>query len=260
MVLAPTTAANLAAAAGVVHGFFGRAGGVSGGLYGSLNCGLGSGDARASVLENRGRVAAHLGTTGERLLTCYQVHSADAVIVDQPWTPDAQPKADALVTRTAGLALGTLAADCMPILFADAQAGVIAAAHAGWKGALGGIIEATLAAMETLGSRRGDIRAAVGPCIGPEAYEVGPEFEAAFAQADIGHRRYFHVPAGAGRAHFDLPRFVTDRLHDAGTGSVHQAWRCTYTHDAEYFSYRRATHRSEPDYGRQISAIMLTCA
>jgi polyphenol oxidase len=256
--LAPETAANLAAAVGVRHGFFGRAGGVSSGLYASLNCGLGSADVRKLVLENRSQVAAQLGTTGDRLLTCYQVHSAEAVIVDRPWAPDAQPKADALVTRTRGLALGALAADCAPVLFADTKAGVIAAAHAGWKGALGGVVESTVVAMESLGSRRADIRAALGPCIGPEAYEVGPEFETTFVTSDPSHANYFQPRGPAGRAHFDLPRFVTDRLHAAGIGSIDRAWRCTYTHNADFFSYRRTTHLGEEDYGRQISAIMLT--
>ena len=258
VVLAPKTAPTLSAIKGVAHGFFGRVGGVSSGLYSSLNCGLGSADERERVLENRERVAAHLGTSGRQLLTCYQVHSAEAVIVERPWPPDQQPRADALVTRARGLALGALAADCAPVLFADARAGVIAAAHAGWKGALGGIMEATLVAMEQLGSRRGDIHAVVGPCIGPAAYEVGPEFEAAFIAVDPGYGAYFRRQGATGRAHFDLPQFVGDRLRAAGAGSVESAWQCTYTQRETYFSFRRTTHLRESDYGRQISAIMLT--
>lgn len=256
--LSPMTASNLAAVNGVSHGFFGRAGGVSSGLYGSLNCGLGSADERDNVLANRSRVAAHLGTSASNLLTCFQIHGADAVLVECPWSPGNQPRADALVTRTPGVALGALAADCAPVLFADAKAGVIAVAHAGWKGALNGIVESTLTVMEQLGSRRGDIRAAVGPCIGPEAYEVGPEFEATFVSANLGYATYFQAGGPAGRAHFDLPRFVADRLRAAGTGSVEHAQACTYVDSDGYFSYRRATHRREADYGRQISAIMLT--
>jgi polyphenol oxidase len=258
--LTPRTASNLSGLPGIAHGFFGRTGGVSKGLYGNLNCGLGSADARAHVFENRRRVAAHLDTSGEHLLTCFQIHSADAVVIDRPWSRDGQPRADALVTRTPGLALGALAADCTPILFADAKAGVIAAAHAGWKGALGGIVEATLAAMEQLGGRRADIHAAIGPCIGPKAYEVGPEFAAVFTGANPGNGVYFQPDGAAGREHFDLPRFVADTLRAAGVGTVELAWACTYMDEANYFSYRRATHRRETDYGRQISAIVITGA
>lgn len=258
VVLAPKTAPTLNAIKGVAHGFFGRVGGVSSGLYGSLNCGLGSADERDCVYENRERVAAHLGTTGSQLLTCYQVHSAEAVIVERPWPSDQQPRADALATRAKGLALGALAADCAPVLFADSRAGVIAAAHAGWKGALSGILESTLAAMEQLGSHRSDIRAVVGPCIGPAAYEVGPEFEAALVAVNQDYADYFRRQGATGRAHFDLPQFVGDRLRAAGAGSVESAWQCTYTEKETYFSFRRTTHLRENDYGRQISAIMLT--
>ena len=253
----PILADNLAALPGIRHGFFTRAGGVSEGLYGSLNCGLGSRDAPDKVRENRARVARHLGADAARLLTCYQVHSATAITVDQPWAPDQQPRADALVTTTPGIALGALAADCTPILFADPRTRVIGAAHAGWKGALGGVIEATVAAMAGLGAERGRIAAAVGPCIGPASYEVGPEFEAVFLAADAGFARFFRRPAPNSRAHFDLPGFVAHRLAAASIGGVHMASPCTYADAGRFFSYRRTTHLREADYGRQISAIVI---
>ena len=247
----------LAEIRGLAHGFFTREGGVSGGLYASLNCGLGSKDARDLVLENRARVARRLGAEGERLLTCHQWHSADAIVVTEPWAPGALPKADAMVTRVPGIALGALAADCAPILFSDAETRVIGAAHAGWKGALGGVIEATVAAMEGIGARRGRIRAALGPCIGADAYEVGPEFEATFLASDPAHARFFSRSGPQARPYFDLPGFVLDRLARLGIETVESCHMCTYEHDAAFFSYRRTTHRKEPDYGRQISAIML---
>jgi polyphenol oxidase len=240
---------------GVWHGFFGRRGGVSTGLYGSLNCGLGSQDERTAVLENRRRVAVHLGATPERLLNCHQVHSADVIVVDAPWAPDAQPRADALVTKVPGLVLGTLAADCMPILFADPDAGVVAAAHAGWKGALAGIGKTTLAAMEQLGAKASRIRAVIGPCISQSAYEVGTEFQARFEAVDPRFGRYFQALGDNGKPHFDLPGFMLDQLQGAGVGRVHWVGVCTYAGTADYFSYRRTTHRHEPDYGRQIAAI-----
>ncbi|HRD76105.1 MAG TPA: peptidoglycan editing factor PgeF [Hyphomicrobiaceae bacterium] len=241
----------------IAHGFFTRHGGVSTGLYASLNCGLGSKDERAKVLENRGRVAEAFGASGSQLLTCHQWHSADAIVVTDPWAPDALPKADAMVTRTPGIVLGALAADCAPVLFADPVAGVVGAAHAGWKGALGGVLEATIAAMESIGARRSRIRAALGPCIGADAYEVGPEFEATFIAKEKGHQRFFRRARPDARPYFDLPGFVLDRLGDAGLDTVESAHHCTYEHDHDFFSYRRTTHRKEPDYGRQISAIML---
>ena len=258
LMLAPLQSQALARVPHAVHGFFSRAGGVSSGLYASLNCGLGSNDDRALVLENRARVARHLGSSGERLLTCHQIHSATAVFVERPWAADAQPKADALVTRTPGLVLGALAADCAPILLADHRAGVIAAAHAGWKGALNGIAEATLDAMARAGARRASIVAVIGPCIGPAAYEVGPEFEDNFLAANPANARYFRRPTPAGRPHFDLPAYVAERLRAAGAGLVEQTDTCTYADEARFFSYRRTTHRGEGDYGRQISAIVLT--
>ena len=241
----------------IKHGFFARHGGVSTGLFDSLNCGIGSSDIRQNVLENRARVAGHLGAEPGRLLTCHQLHSATAVLVEVPWAPDAQPKADALVTRTTGLALGVLAADCAPVLFADPVARVIAAAHAGWKGALSGILESTLATMELAGAHRARVVAAIGPCISQAAYEVGPEFEAAFSAVNQGYSRYFTVPTPSARAHFDLPGFIADRLKAAGIGHVDRLNQCTYSQPGRFFSYRRTTHAREADYGRQLSTVIL---
>jgi YfiH family protein len=253
----PITADCIADAKGIAHGFFTREGGVSEGIYAGLNCGAGSKDDRARVSENRARVARHLGASPAHLLTCYQVHSADALVVTEPWTFETMPRADGLVTNVPGIAVGALAADCAPVLFADPDARVVAAAHAGWKGALGGILEATVATMERLGARRSRIRAALGPCIGPEAYEVGPEFEERFLAIDPEHARFFRRPEGAERPRFDLPAFVLARLAAAGLDTVESCTACTYGNEQHLFSYRRATHRREPDYGRQISAIAL---
>ncbi|MFO1173521.1 MAG: peptidoglycan editing factor PgeF [Hyphomicrobiaceae bacterium] len=240
---------------GLAHGFFTRNGGVSSGLYGSLNCGPGSSDAPQNVQANRARVADALGAASDRLLTVWQVHSPDAVIVDGPWTGE-RPKADALVTATPGLAIGVLTADCTPILFADPQARVIGAAHAGWRGALAGVIERTVEAMAQLGARRERIAATIGPTIGPESYEIGPEFEREFTAAGAGHAAFFHTTA-SGRRHFDLPRFCRARLEALGIGRVEDLELDTYAGESRFFSYRRTTHRREADYGRQISAIVL---
>jgi YfiH family protein len=255
--LEPIETAALAAIPGLAHGFFTRAGGVSTGLYGSLNCGIGSKDERSHVLENRARVARRLGTEPGQLLTCHQIHSATALLVTEPWPVEGQPKADGLVTKTPGLALAALAADCAPILFADPEARVIGTAHAGWKGALIGIAEATLATMETAGARRERTVAVVGPCISQAAYEVGPEFETAFTADHPDYACYFKVPPNGRGAHFDLPRFLADRLAAAGVGTVAVSGACTYGEPNRFFSYRRTTHAREADYGRQISAIML---
>lgn len=254
----PITADCLAEINGLAHGFYTREGGVSDGLYGSLNCGLGSKDERARVVENRARVARHLGTSEPHLLTCYQVHSADAVVVTEPWTPSAMPKADGLVTKVPGIALGALAADCAPVLFADPEARVIGAAHAGWKGALGGVLESTIATMTRIGAKRNRIRAVLGPCIGPTAYEVGPEFEATFTAVDPTHARFFKRPTPEARPYFDLPGFVLHRLEQTGIDTIESCTACTYGDETRFFSYRRTTHRREADYGRQISAIVLT--
>ncbi len=253
----PITADCLADIRGVAHGFFTREGGVSEGIYAGLNCGAGSKDDRGKVVENRSRVARHLGTTGERLLTCYQVHSADAVIVTEPWTFETMPRADGLVTKVPGIALGALAADCAPILFADAEARVIGAAHAGWKGALGGVLESTIATMTCIGAKRNRIRAALGPCIGPDMYEVGPEFEATFLAADQANARFFRRPNPDARPRFDLPGYVLSRLENAGLDTVENCTVCTYSAPDRLFSYRRTTHMQEMDYGRQVSAIVL---
>ncbi|HEX4301356.1 MAG TPA: peptidoglycan editing factor PgeF [Rhizomicrobium sp.] len=248
---------------GIRHGFFGRRGGVSDGLYDSLNCGPGSGDARTNVIENRRRVANALGAAS--LVTVGQVHSADVMTVTKPWEIGNAPAedvlriplGDAMVTAVPGIALGILTADCAPVLFADADAGVIGAAHAGWKGALTGVLEATLAAMEALGARRAKVVAAIGPCIAQANYEVGPEFFARFMGEAAGNARYFIASDRDGFHRFDLERFVADRLAAAGLPGAERLGVCTYAQDADFFSFRRATHRGEKDYGREISAIML---
>ena len=242
---------------GFSHGFFGRAGGVSQGLYASLNCGFGSGDEAEHVRENRRRAGQHLGVEVDSLLTVYQIHSADAVIVEEPWVREAQPRADAMVTRKPRIALGILAADCAPVLFADAEAKVVGAAHAGWKGALGGVVEAAVAAMETLGAARSRIVVAIGPCISQPSYEVGPEFLAQFVAADAGNKSFFAIGQRADHWQFDLPGYVGGRLERLGLGAVERVDRCTYADESAYFSFRRTTHKSESDYGRNLSAIVL---
>lgn len=240
---------------GIRHGFFTRAGGVSTGLFQGLNVGLGSGDQREAILENRRRVARWLGVVPERLVGVHQVHSPDVVAVDAPFEGE-RPKADALVTDRPGLALGVLTADCGPVLFSDAEAGVVGAAHAGWKGALTGVLENTVAAMERLGARPGRIVAVLGPSIAQENYEVGPEFVERFVQADAASERFFVASARPGHALFDLGGYTLLRLARAGT-KVEAVARCTYAMESEFYSYRRATHRNEPDYGRQVSAIVM---
>ncbi|NJM33793.1 MAG: peptidoglycan editing factor PgeF [Rhodomicrobium sp.] len=242
---------------GVRHGFFTRRGGVSKGLYRSLNCGLGSNDDPAHVHENRLRAAAKLGAEPDRLLTMRQVHSARVISVGSAVPHDRGYEADAMVTRERGLAIGILTADCTPILFADMEAGVIGAAHAGWRGAKAGIIVAVVEAMEALGARRSRIYAAIGPAISQPAYEVGAEFEAAFAGEDEANRAFFRNAGSSGKAHFDLTGYCTKKLQEAGVGHIENLGLCTYADESLFFSYRRATHRGEPDYGRQISAIVL---
>lgn len=248
----------LAGIGGISHGFFTRQGGVSAGLYGALNCGLGSRDDPDLVRQNRSRVARTLGARRDAVMTLYQVHSATALVVDRPFEAGKVPRADALVTRTPGLVVGALAADCTPVLFADPGARVIAAAHAGWRGALGGILESTIEAMTGLGAVRSRIRAAIGPCINQSAYEVGPEFEAEFLSADSGNARFFARPSAGARPRFDLPGYVGHRLLQAGLDVVERRSPCSCDNESLFFSYRRATLRKEPDYGRQISAIVLT--
>ncbi len=255
--ISPITAPGLAALAGIGHGFYTRAGGASAGLYASLNCGAGSRDEPALVVENRARVASSLGTTRERLLSPYQIHSARAVHVDAPWPEGNRPDADGIVTATPGLAIGVLTADCAPVLFVDTEARVIGAAHAGWRGALSGVLAATLEAMIAIGARRSRVRAALGPAIGREAYEVGPELEAEFLAADGGHARFFRRPEAGARPRFDLQGFVMARLGSLGIAGSESVGLCTYTDESRFYSFRRATHRKEADYGRQISAIVL---
>lgn len=251
----PIEARCLSGVTGIRHGFFTRDGGVSGAPYVSLNCGAGSRDRPEAVSENRARVARHLGA--EALVTPYQVHSPDVVVAEAPWTRETAPKADGVVTRKPGLAVAVLTADCTPVLFADPAAGVVGAAHAGWRGALSGVLEATVVAMERLGADRARIRAAVGPTISGPNYEVGPEFEAEFLAADSGAARFFTRRESTARPRFDLPAFARDRLARAGVKTIEDVGLCTYAEDKLFFSYRRAQHRAEPDYGRQISAIIL---
>ena len=241
---------------GVTHGFFGRRGGVSKGIYESLNCGPGSKDLRDHVMENRRRATAALSPDAT-LVTLYQVHSSEAVTVTAPWPIPENPKADAVVTDRPGIALGILTADCAPILLADPLARIIGAAHAGWNGALAGIVESVLAAMRRLGASPERIRAAIGPCISQKAYEVGPEFQLRFVSADLANARFFVASPRANHWQFDLPAYLTQRLKQAGVQSVEFLDACTYAREDDFFSYRRTTHRKEADYGRELSAIML---
>jgi YfiH family protein len=252
----PLLATNLSGITRLAHGFFTRSGGVSGGIYASLNCGAGSSDDKAAVRENRARVTRHLGAGN--LVSAHQVHGTTAVVVDAAFADNQRPRADALVTRTRGLALGVLTADCAPVLFADPQAGVIAAAHAGWRGALAGICEAAISAMESLGARRTQIRAAVGPCIGPAAYEVGPEFMDQFIGQDSANGRFFTAGQAGQRPHFDLAGYTAHRLAKSGVMVTAMPDACTFARGSDFFSYRRSRIQGEPDYGRQISAIVLT--
>ena len=249
-------ASTLESCDGIRHGFFTRQGGVSKGMYGSLNCGLGSRDDAESVRQNRALVAETLGVPAGRLLTLYQIHSARAVIVDKPWNGEAA-EADALVTRTPGLAIGTLTADCAPILLCDPQARVIAAAHAGWRGALSGIAEATMAAMEELGAKRERVVAVIGPSISQRAYEVGSDYVDRFLAEEPASETFFMTDESSGEPHFDLSGYVAERLSRAGVGSVSDLGLCTYCDETRLFSYRRSQHHGEEDYGRQISAIVL---
>ena len=240
------------------HGFFGRQGGVSKGIYASLKCGPGSQDDPDAVRENRDRALSALAEqTSSRLVTLYQVHSAEAVTVREPWAIAQNPKADAMATDRPGIALGVLAADCAPILLADPESRVIGAAHAGWGGAFAGVVESVVSRMESLGARRDRIAAAIGPCISQEAYEVGPEFEERFRRTDAENIRFFRPSTRNGHWQFDLEAYVASRLAAADIAKVEKIGLCTYANEADYFSYRRATHRREPDYGRQLSAIML---
>ena len=240
------------------HGFFTREGGISGGIYESLNCGPGSKDDPEHVRENRARVAAAMEAATDALLTLYQVHSPDAVYAASPWNSDTRPEADAMVTGEKNLALGILTADCVPVLFADKEKPIVGAAHSGWKGAIGGVLESTLALMEEQGAKRERIIAAIGPAIRQKNYEVGAEFRDTFLKENGENARYF-IPAER-EAHFlfDLTGFVRRRLADAGIAQIDDLQLCTYEDPQRFFSFRRTTHRKEPDYGRQISVIRIT--
>jgi YfiH family protein len=240
------------------HAFFTREGGVSEGIYASLNGGIGSRDQPDKVRENRTRMAASLGVAPTHLVSCYQIHSPDVIVATQPWTRENAPRADAIVTKTAGLAIGVSTADCGPILFADPEANVIGAAHAGWKGALTGVLEGTIAAMEKLGAARARIRAAIGPLIRQPNYEVGNEFVERFTAADPANKKYFAAATRPGHAMFDLPGYIRSRLERAEIACVEDLGLCTYADEVRFFSFRRTTHRGEPDYGRHINAIALT--
>jgi hypothetical protein len=242
----------------VRHAFFTREGGVSEGVYAALNGGLGSNDEPARVVENRARMCAQLGFPAPNLVSLYQVHSAEVVTVEAPFPLPERPKADAMVTRVPGLALGIATADCGPILFADPENRVVGAAHAGWKGALGGVIEATIVAMEGLGAERGRIVAVLGPTIAQDSYEVGADLMDRFRSEAPGSERFFAEGRRPGHAQFDLPGFILARLEEAGIGEAASVNLCTYADAERFYSYRRTTHRGEPDYGRLISAIALT--
>jgi len=243
---------------GILHAFFTRDGGVSEGVYASLNAGTRSNDDQTNVRENRARMASALGVTPDSLLTCYQIHSPDVVTVETPWAADARPRADAMVTRVPSIALGIYTADCGPVLFADSEARVIGGAHAGWRGAFTGVIEATIAAMEKLGAKRANIGAALGTMIRQQNYEVGPEFVARFTEADADNARFFAPSPRAGYAMFDLPVYITMRLRGAGIEKIDDLGLDTCADAERFYSYRRMTLRGEPDYGRHINAIVLS--
>ena len=227
-------------------------------FYATLNGGIGSHDDRAHVAENRARMGAALGVGADRLVTTYQIHSPTVLTVETPWSPDARPQADAMVTKTPGLAIAVGTADCGSVLFADAKAGVIGAAHAGWRGAFTGVLEATMGAMERCGAERSRIAVALGPMIQQRSYEVGPEFVARFEAADAANAGFFAPSARPGHALFDLPAYIAARLARAGVAQIENLGRCTYEEPDHFFSYRRSVHRSEPDYGRHLNAIALT--
>ncbi len=239
----------------VPHGFLGRAGGVSKGVCAGLNVGLGSDDSRQAIAQNR-RLAVEAVAPGRQLVTVFQVHSADVVRATTPWPDDARPHADAIVSDRPGLALGILTADCAPVLFADTAAGVIGAAHAGWKGAFTGVVESTVAAMEGLGAQRDRITAAVGPCIARKSYEVDDIFHRRFIEADPDNDRFF-TPGREGHHQFDLEGYVLSRLAEAGIPRAEALELDTYSDPDRFFSYRRSVHKGEPTYGRQISLIAL---
>ncbi len=254
---APALRCGLLTAPGVAHAFFTREGGASQGVYDSLNGGVGSKDDPRAVAENRRRMAEALGVRASHLCVPYQVHSADVAIVGEPFSPMERPRVDGLATRARGVALGVTGADCGMILFSDVGAGVVAACHAGWKGALTGVVEATLAAMERLGASRQATSAVLGPTIGPASYEVGPEFVARFLDASPANARFFSESIRDGHSLFDLPGYIGMRVIGAGIGRFKNLGFDTYAMDDRFFSYRRSVHRREDDYGRLVSAIAL---
>ena len=239
----------------VAHGFFGRQGGVSEGQYSSLNVGQGSQDCPANITENRARIAVTLGTTEPNLLSLSQIHSSEVLIVDAPFS-GTPPKADGLVTKTPGLAISALAADCGPVLFSDPNAQIIGACHAGWRGALAGVTTETIRAMESLGASRENIHATLGPCISQDSYEVGHEFRDTFAAENEAHDRFFKLGPNS-KPHFDLKRFILAKLRKDGLSKIDALPDCTYAQPDDYFSYRYNTHHDIGDYGRNISVIML---
>lgn len=239
------------------HGFFGRQGGVSTGVYTSLNCGFGSHDATEAVAENRTRVARHIGVGADRLLTVHQIHSPDVMLVETPWDRMEAPKADAMVTNRPRIGLGVLAADCAPVLLADAAAGVIGAAHAGWRGAFTGVVDATVKAMVGLGARPERIAAVIGPCIGGASYEVGEDFRQRFLDVDPANDSFFHRPTPDAKPHFDLSAYLLARTRKLGLGSVERLAADTLAAPDLWFSYRRETLAGGWDYGRQVSCIAL---
>jgi YfiH family protein len=251
-------AAALTKLNGIRHAFFTRSGGVSQGVYATLNGGIGSKDAPENVTENRTRMAKALGVQPGCFVSAYQIHSPHVVTVETPWLHDQRPKADAMVTKIPGIALGISTADCGPVLFADAQAGVIGAAHAGWRGALSGVLEATVAAMEELGADRKRTTAALGPMIRQSNYEVGPEFVARFLDANESDAAFFAPSERKDHAMFDLAGYAAMRLARAGIGTIEDLELCTYAEPERFFSYRRMTKLGETDYGRHINAIVLT--
>ncbi len=251
-------APELSSHAAIRHAFFTRLGGTSEGIYASLNGGLGSDDRPENVARNRALMADTIGVGHDRLVSLYQVHSAEVVTVEAPFAPSHRPKADGMVTRVPGLALGIATADCGPILFADPENRVVGAAHAGWKGALTGVIGATVAAMERLGAARSSTVAVLGPTISRASYEVGPDFITRFRAEAPGMERFLGEGQRPGHAQFDLPGFILSRLHEEGIAGASALNLCTYADAERFYSFRRATHRCEPDYGRLISAIALT--
>jgi YfiH family protein len=251
-------AQSLSKLPGIRHGFFTRIGGVSEGVYESLNGGVGSEDSPAKVAENRARMAKHLGVAPDRFLTCYQIHSPEVVVAETPWPSNERPRADAIVTRMPNLAIGISTADCGPVLLADPEARVIGAAHAGWRGALTGVIEQAVATMEKLGAKRGRIVAATGPMIRQPNYEVGQDLIDRFVAVEPNTIGFFKPAQRPGHSMFDLAGYVVSRLRRAEIAEIEDLGLCTYADPAQFYSYRRATHRAEPDYGRHINAIALT--